>query len=99
MPDESVNAGELAPTGETKTVISVNYPTPNWVRMIVRACTWITAIYGFLSIQINLTDFGVSIAQENLILKYMAVFTGFISVIARFIGVKPVSFADYLKNQ
>lgn len=77
---------------DTKTVVSTNYPTPMWVRYIVRGATWITALYGFLSIQINLTDFGVDIATENLILKYMAVFTGLISVIARMIGVKPVKF-------
>lgn len=65
-----------------------------WVRKIVRALTWITAIYAFLSIQINLTDFGVSIATENLILKYMAVFTGLVSVVARFLGVEPVKFED-----
>lgn len=65
-----------------------------WVRKIVRALTWITAIYAFLSIQINLTDFGVSIATENLILKYMAVFTGLVSVVARFLGVEPVRLED-----
>lgn len=79
-------------TPAQKTVISLDTPTPMWVRKTVRALTWITAIYAFLSIQINLTDFGVSIPTENLILKYMAVFTGFVSVLARFLGVEPVKF-------
>lgn len=70
----------------------MKYPTPMWFRKIVRGATWITATYALLSIQVNLTDFGVSIVTENLILKYMAAFTGLISGVARFIGVKPVKF-------
>lgn len=77
---------------DTKLVASVEYPTPQWVRRFVRGCTWITGLYALLSIQVNLTDFGVSIPTENLILKYMAVFSFTVSVIARFIGVKPVKF-------
>jgi hypothetical protein len=77
---------------QEKVVVSLTSPTPMWVRKIVRFLTWITAIYAFLSIQVNLTDFGVSIAMENLILKYMAVFTGLVSVIARFLGVEPIRF-------
>lgn len=77
---------------ENKIVASLTYPTPEWLRKTVRFCTWLTAIYAFLSIQVNLTDFGVSIATENLILKYMAVFSGLVSVVARFVGVKPVHF-------
>lgn len=76
----------------TETVISVKYPTPLWFRKIVRIATWVTAVYAFLSIQIDLTDFGISLKAENLILKYMAVFSGLVSVIARFIGVKPIKF-------
>jgi hypothetical protein len=77
---------------DTKLVASVVYPTPEWLRRSVRACTWITGLYAIMSIQIDLTDFGVSIATENLILKYMAAFTTLISIVARFIGVKPVKF-------
>lgn len=76
-----------------KTVASVKYPTPQWLRIIVRCCLWITGLYAFVSIQIDFTDFGVSIATENLILKYMAVFSSVISVVARFIGEKPINFA------
>lgn len=73
-----------------KVVVSLDTPTPMGVRKIVRALTWITAIYAIVSINVNFTDFGMSVATENLVLKYMATFTGLISMIARFLGVEPV---------
>lgn len=76
---------------ETKLVIDPNYPTPNWVRWIVRSLTWITGSWAILITQINLADFGLSLWHQFLILKYMAVFSFFISVVARTIGVKPVN--------
>lgn len=82
---------------ETKLVASINYPTPMWLRKIVRIMLWVTGVYAFLSIQVNFTDFGMSIATENLVLKYMAVLSSLVSVIARFIGEKPISF--YESNQ
>lgn len=78
-------------TQGTKTTLAPTYPTPMWVRYVVRALCWITGLYALVSMQINFTDFGVSIATENLILKYMAVLTTLVSVIARLIGEKPVS--------
>lgn len=80
---------------ETKTVAGsegMKYPTPTWFRTIIRACLWITGLYALVSIQINFTDFGISIATENLILKYMAVFSTLVSVVGRFIGEKPIDF-------
>lgn len=81
-------------SGETKTVISLTAPTPNWVRVVVRGITWITAIWALLALFVDLRDFGVPDATANLILKYMSGLTGAISVIARFVGVKPVSLAE-----
>lgn len=77
---------------DTKTVVSTIYPTPMWVRYIVRGCLWITGIYALISWQLDLKDFGVSVVTENLFLKYMAMFSTVISMVARFIGVKPVKF-------
>lgn len=79
---------------ETKTVASVNYPTPLWLRKIVRVCLWITGAYALLSIHVNFTDFGISVPTENLILKYMAAFSALVSGIARFVGEKPISFYE-----
>lgn len=69
-------------------------PTPLFVRKTVRALTWITAIWAIISLTIDLKDFGVSEATETLIVKYSASFTGLISLIARFIGVKPVNLSE-----
>lgn len=80
--------------GETKTVLSLNAPTPNWVRVFVRACTWITAIWALLALFVDLRDFGVPELTASLILKYMSGLTGMFSVIARFIGIKPIAFND-----
>lgn len=83
---------------QTKIVASMQYPTPQWFRVFIRTCLWITGLYALVSIQINFTDFGVSIATENLILKYMAVFSTLVSVIGRFIGEKPIDFSRFEAN-
>ena len=83
----------------TRVVASMKYPTPQWFRVFIRTCLWITGLYALVSIQINFTDFGVSIATENLILKYMAVFSTLVSVIGRFIGEKPIDFSRFEANE
>ena len=75
-----------------KATFSVKYPTPLWFRKIVRTATWVTALYALFITFFDLQDLGVTVQLENRILKFMASFTGFVSAIARFIGVKPVSF-------
>lgn len=82
----------MATETKKELVASFDYPTPLWLRKIVRVCLWITGLYAVISINVNFTDFGISIPTENLILKYMAAFSATISGIARFIGEKPVSF-------
>lgn len=96
---EEVNITEAAvvtPVAGTTTVgtDALNYPTPEWARKAVRSLTWITAIWAIISLTLDLKDFGISEATETLIVKYSASFTGLVSLIARFIGVKPVSLTD-----
>lgn len=73
---------------------SLNSPTPVFVRTIVRSLTWITAIWAIISLSVDFTDFGMSEATETLIVKYSASFTGLVSVLARFVGVKPVNLTE-----
>lgn len=79
---------------ENKTVLSVKYPTPLWLRKIVRVLTWIAAIWGGAQLFVDFRDFGVSEATAFLILKYASGAAGLISGIARFVGEKPVYFND-----
>ena len=51
-------------------------------------------MYALVSIHINFTDFGMSVATENLVLKYLTVLTTIVSVIGRVIGEKPITFYD-----
>lgn len=86
---------------ETKTVggsEGMKYPTPVWFRTIIRGCLWITGLYALISINVDFKDFGVSVATENLILKYMAVFSTLVSIVGRFIGEKPIDFRVYQTN-
>lgn len=96
MTEQTTDAAVVIPIeGTTKVgAQGLQYPTPEWVRRIVRSLTWITAIWAIISLTLDLKDFGISEATETLIVKYSASFTGLISLIARFIGVKPVNFTE-----
>lgn len=77
-----------------KTVVSLSQPTPLWLRKIVRVLAWISGAWAFaLYLGVDLKDFGVTHEVEFLVLKYMAILTGFVSAASRFVGVKPISFA------
>lgn len=80
---------------QLKPVVSLNHPTPEWIKYVIRGISWVTALWALaLIFNVDLTDFGVSIQTEVLVLKYMASLTGIVSVIARFVGVKPVNFME-----
>jgi hypothetical protein len=72
-------------------VVSVDLPTPNWYRKIIRAATWISGTWATLLLAgVDFSDLGISDTAEEKILKVMACIALITSVLGRGIGEKPV---------
>lgn len=78
---------------DKKIVASLKYPTPKWLRAIIRTGLWVSGIWSLLiTIGFDIRDFGLTDNQAIIFLKYTVMGTTLLSVIGRFIGEKPVKF-------
>jgi len=93
-PTQAVDTTKQVTGTTTFGVQGLSNPAPAWVRIVVRSATWATGFWALVIQCFDMKDFGVTLATENKILKIAASATLFISIIARFIGVKPISFKD-----